>query len=244
MQEKRKSLLWQRFRDEQSRTCIRPQDSKRETSKMHMPFDYFEFSPEKNIKKTVILLHGYLQHGGVFFDQWLSSIGRENIDYRIISINAPFPIVTKKEDQSFRVGFSWYFYDSQNKEFLITHDSATSFIEEGLKKIISPDSPLTIIGYSQGGYLAPFVAQQINAVDQVIGINAHFRAEYLQMRPLNFQLDAIHGDNDEVVSCEDSMRSHQALMTKASGQFVRLEGKGHQMDQGLIFKAHQLIKDS
>src|SRR5690606_34833825 len=58
---------------------------------------------------------------------------------------------------------------------------------------------LTIIGFSQGGYLAPLLGLDIPETKLVIGIGCEFRSLLISEMP-KFQLEAIHGDQDQAIS--------------------------------------------
>jgi predicted esterase len=86
------------------------------------------------------------------------------------------------------------------------------------------------VGFSQGGYLAPFVALNLTNVIQVVGIGAGYLNEELDQTP-TFRWDGIHGDQDTVVQCPNARESHAQLAEKGiAGEFRVLPGVGHELN--------------
>ena len=101
--------------------------------------------------------------------------------------------------------------------------------------------PLTIIGYSQGGYLAPFVGEKIPQTKHVIGVNCRFRFDKLPDK-LNFKIDGIHGEQDENVDPLRAKESFGVLKDRgASGGFYIVEKEGHRLTLPFKEKIRQLL---
>jgi predicted esterase len=91
-----------------------------------------------------------------------------------------------------------------------------------------------VIGYSQGGYLAPKVASALGNVRQVIGVACRFHEDEVEGVP-SFRLDAVHGEKDESVDFEPSRESHRALVARgARGEYFSDPASGHRMTPAMI----------
>jgi predicted esterase len=141
-----------------------------------------------------LLLHGLGERGKRIFRKLLPYIPQEAL---IIAPNGPFPLSRNKENK-IDLGHSWYFYDKFEEKYLINQDLAKFWLRD-LMRIENPTSlPVTIIGFSQGGYLAPLVGKEIAETKLIIGLACEFRATLISEK-LPFLMTAIHGENDEIV---------------------------------------------
>jgi predicted esterase len=181
-------------------------------------------------KELVILLHGYAL-GGSSIHSWLKGILPAGA--AVFAPNGPYPI-PERVNGKYRVGFSWYFYESASGEYLIDEANAIRLILGGLEKLGLRGLPTRVIGYSQGGYLAPLVASALGSVKQVIGVACRFHEEDVEGVP-SFRLDAVHGEKDEVVDFEPSRASHRALVARgARGEYFSDPESGHRMSGAMV----------
>ena len=173
--------------------------------------------------KLVLLLHGFQQSGSLIYRLLEDAI---DSSFNLLAPNAPFPI-PQKTGSGYRVSYTWYFFDPETDTYFYDMSLAIEYIEALLKNLDLKDKDVTVIGYSQGGYLAPFVAERLSAVSQVIGVNCRFRDEALT-GPLPFRLDAIHGAADVLVDPKRAQRCHEAILENGGeGVFRLIEGGGH-----------------
>lgn len=148
-------------------------------------------------KQIILLLHGFNERGRRIYRKL---IGALPADATVIAPNGPFPIPRMKENE-IQYGFTWYFYDRFKKDYFITMEFPISWLQELLKLENPKNLPVTIIGFSQGGYLAPSLGLSLKETKMVIGIGCEFRSVLLKTKP-SFPLIAIHGDADETVKKE------------------------------------------
>ncbi len=188
--------------------------------------DYFLREP-KEAKELIILLHGYQQMGETVLHFMESSFDERFV---VISPNGPYP-VPYKHRTGYRLGFAWYYFDPQTGIYSIDMSLAVEYVKALADTSPWAHLPKRIVGYSQGGYLAPFAALALENVKQVVGVNCRFRDEVL-MDPLPFRLDAVHGAADAMVDPERAQKSHQAIIVRGSqGQFNLVPERGHQIDR-------------
>lgn len=168
-------------------------------------FEMSYFTPE-NPKKIILLLHGLSERGKRIFRKLSPYLPQDSI---ILAPNAPFPILkTSPIGQS--LGYTWYFYDTQTGKYLHNQDMARDWLKELLKKFNSQGLPLIIIGFSQGGYLAPLVGSDHPNTELVIGLGCEFRNTLIQEK-LHFPLIGLHGENDEILSPEASFKNFDMI---------------------------------
>lgn len=196
-----------------------------------IPFDPHMRKPA-DPKGLVLLLHGYDQVGKYMqakLDKYIPQ------DWAYISPNALFPIphwdgqfpAPGWREQNLRLGYTWYFYQSKTKEYFIDMQPALEFLETGVRKLGFNDLPKIVVGFSQGGYVAPFIAQKLKHVRQVVCISSEFIPERLPDK-LPFRLDGIFGDSDSIADIEAAKETHAKCLSKGiSGEFHTVAGASH-----------------
>ena len=193
-----------------------------------LPFDYVETEPfGKEVKELILFLHGYSQKGKTVIRNLVEACPE---DARVLAPNGPFPIPRKTEN-GFKVGYGWYFYDPVQDEYVVDMRTSIKALCSGIDALGLSSIPKRIIGFSQGGYLAPFVAHAMKNVKQVVGISSGYLIKELPTH-LNFRWDGIHGDQDEVVGCAGALQAHSKLTSRGiAGEFHILKGIGHELNQ-------------
>lgn len=181
-------------------------------------------------KRIIILLHGYMLDGQYILNKFKDSLPSDSL---IIAPNGPFLVPQKKGEEYFP-RFSWYFFDPNKKTFYINYEPAANFVINLLEKINTNNLPITIIGYSQGGYLAPKVAENHPLVDSVIGVSCIFRKSRFDLND-KVIYSQIHGDNDLVVSIEEALEEWESIKNShKDNQFIKVPDSGHRIDSELL----------
>ena len=184
--------------------------------------DFIDEGPV-DAEKVILLLHGYGERSKTIYKKLKSELPA---DQRIICPNGPFPM-PKKTDDGFKMSYAWYYFDPITEQFFIDYDLPATLLQNFMISNGFDKLPLTIIGYSQGGYLAPFVGQKLKNTKQVVGINCRFRYDMLGPT-LNYKLDAIHGQKDELVDPVKAQESFNVLRNRGiKGEFYMVEEEGH-----------------
>lgn len=157
-------------------------------------------------KEVILLLHGLGERGKRIYRKLLPHLPENAL---IVAPNAPFPIPRNKEGR-LDFGHSWYFYDKFEQSYFINQDLAKFWLRD-LLKIENPNSlPVTIIGFSQGGYLAPLVGNEVPETKLVVGLACEFRNTLIHAKPA-FPLVAVHGDKDEIIKLEMALGEIEKL---------------------------------
>lgn len=204
-----------------------------------LPFDYLIRHPNDEIpQQAFLLLHGFMQSGKKIFESLMPVLPLNSI---IIAPNGPF-IIPQKKNQNYKLGYSWYFYNPIQEQYVVDMEPAVRFLSGAIGGFEWKILPLTIIGFSQGGYLAPFLGKKIHTTQQVIGIGCEFLAD--EIGTVKFRLDSIHGDRDEIIQIQDAWRNHKILNDRGIlGEFHTLNGTKHQIDDEVKKLVYDLTKN-
>jgi predicted esterase len=187
--------------------------------------DYILRVPEKP-SRLVVLLHGFSQSG-----EWISGKLDRALpaDTVVIAPCAPFPVIRPDAERA-RFGHSWYFYDPAADEYLIDMRIGTDYLLHLLRHLGWDHLPTDLIGFSQGGYLAPFLAARLEHCERVIGIACEFLVDEMEF-PVRFRMDQIQGEADNVTDCAKARRAHERLRERGvPGAFHGIPGLGHRID--------------
>lgn len=177
--------------------------------------------------KVFLLLHGYLLDGKYLFETLKDIIPNNSM---IIAPNGPFMVPVKKKDE-FHAKFAWYFFDPAKKNYYINFDPAADYLKQIVETYNTDSLPVHIIGYSQGGYLAPRAAEEIPHTKSVLGIACTFREGRYEYQP-NIIYNQINSIDDPIVEIEGSRTEFEKLKALGNkGELVELSGTGHKIDQ-------------
>lgn len=197
----------------------------------------FILSGNQDNDTLYLLLHGFNESGEKIFNRVSPLLADDAL---ILSPNGNFPLPEKKPDEGYTVNFGWYFFDNSTNTYFIDYDLPSEILINLITELGFQDKKLFIIGYSQGGYLAPFLALKHNNVEKVIAMACVFRHKLFDSTP-SFPMVAIHGTDDLMVSFEGQKQSVEEMKTKGMEvKFIALEGAGHRLDDQ--FK--RALKDS
>lgn len=207
--------------------------------------DYIFHDSKEQTAPVYLLLHGYGERA--------KRIARVLAPYlpedaAWIAPNGPFPLPKKVESPTgpyYQIGHAWYFYDDLKDTFFIDYSFPAQWLRALLEKLDLLQRPIIVIGYSQGGYLAPFAAQELPNCQAVIGLNCRFRHDLLPAVPPSYPVHALHAEQDSKVSFERAQNSHQALVERGySGGFHSIPNQDHELTPPLLEKLKELLQRS
>lgn len=207
---------------------------------------YFREAEGAPPKPTIlnILLHGHDQSAEFMVKHVAPLIP---LQQHLLIPTAPFPVPQTKPPGKF--GHTWYFYDFRDRSYYWNQTLAINLVNHWLNhfknKYLENNKtgfgPFRIIGYSQGGYLAPFLALQLSQVQEVITLNAQYRIDLLPPK-LPFHCIAINGEKDEIVDAFGSQMTHQKLIEAGNtGKFILVKNSGHLLDKNLQEELRRLL---
>lgn len=189
-------------------------------------------------REVCLLLHGYAETGIYFYEKLKDSLPEHAT---VIAPDGPFfiPVMTRK---GYRRGHSWYFYDGTTDEYIIDMSIGVEYILNIFQKENLMKMPVRIVGYSQGGYFAPFVGLRLKHTRQVIGMNSQFLDDELTDLP-SFAMHALNGAKDEIV---ESTKSEQSVKNM-SGRGIRadfelIEDGTHRLGPEFMERLNTLLK--
>ena len=187
----------------------------------------------------IILLHGYGQKAQTTFDELVSVIPE---DYAVLAPNGPFPLPGKTRTLE-SLGFAWYFYDSEQDQYYISYKVPAQIVRSLVHDLGIEAQEKIIVGFSQGGYLAPFVAEDLTQVQSVICINSSFRYDFMDKEAGDFLIHAINGADDILVDPIEAKKRHDKLKDlKRHGDFNLIPGTGHRINQAILDKLKDYLR--
>jgi predicted esterase len=196
------------------------------------------FNSGNNPKEAFLLLHGLSERGRRIYRKLYSALPEGCI---VMAPNGPYPMPKVKEDKMY-MGYAWHIYDKIQNRYVIDKTWSINCLKE-IVKISNPDKlPLTIIGFSQGGYLGWEAGLEIPETKLMIGLGCEFRSVLFKTKP-SFPLVAIHGSDDPVIKVE---KSHAEVLTlRDMGihcDWYQIEGTTHEISTGVVNQVKEVLK--
>lgn len=190
-----------------------------------LPMRYTLWGPKD--KGVVVALHGYQDHAL----SMMSRIGwwEKSLPFQVLAVNAPFPVPIWTKN-GFLEAYSWYFRDTDRGFTIVSPTEAALRVYQLIQELGLDGTPIMIFGFSQGGYLAPFVGHFLKNLRGLICLGSGFPPEpYTLLSPTTVL--AIHGDQDERIPYQSSQAAHALLMQKGfKGEFRIVPGLTHRVD--------------
>jgi predicted esterase len=181
-------------------------------------------------KTGVLVLHGFSDRGTSARKRLL---GLEPVEgATVLTSHGLFP-VPKFEETGFKEVYSWYFRDPYTGMEMIPPETAVTGLKQLIQKLALQNLRWIVLGFSQGGFLAPHLVRGGLAIDAVIAVGAMVRTDsYLGLKP--FPVYAINGESDEVIDCLEAKSSFESLKSLGfEPEFRALKGLGHTLnDEG------------
>lgn len=192
----------------------------------------------ENPEEVILLLHGLGERGKRIYRKLINSLPEKAL---VIAPDGPFPIRREKSDK-LDFGHSWYFYDKFEQKYFITQDLAKFWLRD-LLHIENPGKlPVTIIGFSQGGYLSPVAGKEIKETKLIVGIACEFRTTLIHEKP-SFPMAQIHGTKDEIVRMESALAENEKLKTLGiEVDFYSVENSAHEITSEIADKVKLILE--
>lgn len=201
---------------------------------------FHEKIPRQEATSLVLLLHG-LDERGLRIMRKLMKYLPESA--HILAPNGPFPLPRPKSDRT-DYGYTWYFYDRFTQSYHVDQTLALSLLKSLLSEKNHGNLPITVIGFSQGGYLAPLLAYEDLNIKTVIGLGCEFRERFFKSAP-TFRLYGLHGDQDVIISPENSRGCAEALLKKnITVDWKLVPGAAHEINQAMGIAVQRILEDA
>jgi predicted esterase len=217
---------------------------KRTHASTELPFDTIALAPPGGTppEELILLLHGFAETGERLLRKLAPAIEAARNEppllerTLVLAPNAPF-LMPHKTERGYGATYSWYFYSPENDEYVIDMAPATEFLRSGLERLGLLALPKRIIGFSQGGFLAPVAAPRLGSVRQLIAIGTEILVDEIPggiPAGVPYRVDQIHGAQDTSVNPEAARRAHDRLMAAGvAGSFELLRGVGHPIEENV-----------
>ncbi|MBC7741133.1 MAG: hypothetical protein H7061_02975 [Bdellovibrionaceae bacterium] len=191
-----------------------------------IPMTYYHLNAGEG-KPLLLFFHGYSDAAQAFLKRAFPSLNQR---YEILAVNGLFPVPQKK-DNVWKQAFAWYFADFSSNSVLIHPQVSAKAVTHLIEKLDLAERPKILIGFSQGGFFLPFIFPKLKNVKHLIAIGAAYREQDYDTK-LSVPLDALHGDQDEIIPIELAEKSFKALSKNINphGKFHQFAGLGHTMN--------------
>lgn len=209
---------------------------------LEIPITYNRFNVGDG-RPLLIFFHGFCDSAEPMLKRCYPELLSE---FEVLAVNAPFPTPQKKNSQ-WNAAFAWYFADFSTQTVFISPELAAQAVGALIQELQLVSRPKALIGFSQGGFFMPFVLKHVAEVRYMLSIGSVLR---LKDYPEKFdtRVDAIHGDQDEVISSKLARENFDLFKKKnLKGEFQEFTGLGHTMNdfsrEWLRKKLKQLLSE-
>jgi predicted esterase len=180
---------------------------------------------------VVFCLHGYQDHALSMIRRlgwWI----RPDLPFQLCAINGPFPVPVWQED-GFKEAYSWYFRDTSRELDFVSPDTTAARLKFLVNDLGLENTPKVLVGFSMGGFLAPYLAAELKHVKGIIGIGCGYNADAYAKIPA-LTVHAIHGENDERIGIEGSKADFaKVIQAGHNGQYHAIPGLTHKVEASL-----------
>jgi predicted esterase len=197
----------------------------KQTYSFSFPMRYKLWGPSG--KGVVIALHGYQDHA-------LSMMRRigwweKELPFQVLAVNAPFPVPIWTAE-GFKEAYSWYFRDTERGFTIVSPEEMALRVFQLVQDVGLDGTPVMLFGFSQGGYMAPFVGRHLANLRGLIVLGSGYPPEPYKHLPRT-RIFGLHGDKDERIPFDKSREAHAQLMKSGfTGEFITLPGLTHKVD--------------
>jgi predicted esterase len=188
---------------------------------------------DNNSDKLLVCLHGLGQNYKYMYRSMKYLNG-----FDLLCPNAPIALPPTYQTK-LGVGFSWYDYDIKKDEYIIGMSNAINYLKEVVHSLNKTYSNIQIIGFSQGAYLAPFVANELKNITQLVLIAGRIKDEDL-IEKYPYKIIQLHGKTDKYVDYENSYKSFEQYRLKNEAEFITLN-MNHEINAGVVLEIEKHI---
>jgi predicted esterase len=180
---------------------------------------------------VVFCLHGYQDHA-LSMIRRLGWWERADLPFQLCAINGPFPVPVWQGD-GFKEAYSWYFRDSSRDLDFVSPNTTASRLKVLINDLGLSGTPKVLVGFSMGGFLAPYLAAELENVKGIVGIGCGYNAEaYAKCPPLT--VHAIHGESDERIAIEGSKAEFaKVILAGHDGRYHAIPGLSHKVEPSI-----------
>lgn len=186
------------------------------------------YDSNEQSRNGLLVLHGFSDHAKSVKKRLLGS--EAVADFHVFIPNGLFPSPTKRENE-FREGYAWYFRDPLSGKQMISPEFAAESLIQLIRQLGLSHLEWTVLGFSQGGFFAPFLVQAGLSCKKIIGVGSAYRLEAYEGIK-NLEVFGVHGEKDTIVPFDYAKSSFEALKVKGFGKkFFAIPELGHTMNE-------------
>ena len=201
--------------------------------------------PKGEIRSLLLGLHGMAQDSSRMV-QKLDFLRQQGVG--LILPSGPYPMEVRGRS-GVRQGHAWYIFTGDQPEFKASMEKSENdllgLIEIVQKEIDNPNIPWDLLGFSQGGYLAGFMALRHpelfrSCVIASARLKYEFLEQELESQP-NVQMLFLHDKNDPLTKSEPVEESQKILERAGVISSIQWHDEGHTLGtESLNFLAQWL----
>jgi len=194
----------------------------------------------------LLALHGFSLSGKLLQNRLRSLLPAP---YALLFPDGPFPVEVREAVPP-RVGYSWYQYTGDQQAFLTALDFGIAYLERLLEQVAAEQpvdlSRVVLLGYSQGGYLASFMAlRNRSRFAGLVTISSRIKVEALaaELPALRgFPILVLHGTADEVVPLLPQQESVRVLREFGASVELLLHEGGHELRRDQVPRIDEFVR--
>ncbi len=188
--------------------------------------------------QAILLLHGYSETGSRMARALAAYLPDDAL---VIAPDGIFPMAMRTA-KGHRLAHCWYLYDPETDEYAVDMRAGIEYMQGVIAALVPAGMPITLVGFSQGGYFAPFLGQKVPGVRRVVGIASQYLVEELD-GPITFEAHGVHGEIDQIVDPSIASNAHKKLLVGgAKGTFTLIPGSAHAIDAAIGKRVGELLK--
>jgi predicted esterase len=173
-------------------------------------FLHLNLGPDKPL---LILFHGFQDSAASLLRRVKPALSD---GFEILAINGLFP-VPRYKDGVWKEAYAWYFFDMNKNTMVIPPDGAILSVQAVLKKLDLMNRPKVLLGFSQGGFFMPRVAEKLTHIQALIGIGTGYQIEDYKQSAIDAPVFSVHGDQDEVISIKGAQEQFKRVQDAIPG---------------------------
>ncbi len=189
-------------------------------------------------RSLVVALHGMGQHAR-YLEARLG--GLRDPDRALLIPDAPLPFEVKTPEGGRREGRAWYIYTGDQEAFLESAHQTAAWLKDLIEDVRRTEdlenTPLVLLGYSQGGYFAGLFAARGGLLPaRLIVINGRLKDEIVDAdRAADWPRTlVVHGEKDRFLPIDRARASAEALANAGAPVDFRAFPSGHGLNPDQI----------
>jgi predicted esterase len=213
------------------------------TYKIQVPYKLIRTGAGEKVP-LVIWLHGFGQTMS-----WMKKTCEPvwgDISAHHLFVQAPY-LLLESYVQKKPEGYSWYMFNGEREHYEDSMEHAAEFILDlaGKLRAVTHHKEIHVAGYSQGGYLAGYMAlSRPHLVTKAIMLAGRFKHEWVKdwEKVKDIHLVGIHGDADTEVLPGPQREALEVAQNHGVKTEFRLVEGGHKLSDAMLQELAEVLK--